>query len=117
MTLKERYSTKENKKLIQISENSENYTAECVSVVREILSERDIDNHYLNVTAETLLREKIRIILDKFDPYNDKLTIPESQYLDDDRILEILKEEFDTWMDTKEALKFDVWKYAIGGIL
>ena len=117
MNLKERYSKEDNIVLINIIENPGAYTKECVSVVEEILVSRDLDEHYLTATAESLLREKIKVILDKFDPYNDKLKIPESQYIDDEHIMEILKEEFNLWMETKEALKFDVWKYAIGGII
>lgn len=117
MNLKERYSQESNISLIKITENPESYTKECVSAVAELLLERELDEHYLMASAESLLREKIKQILEKFDPFNDKLKIPESRYIKDERITEILKEEFDLWLETKESLKFDVWKYAIGGIL
>jgi len=117
MTLKERYSIEDNIVLVEIIENPQNYTLECVTVAIEELNSRDLDKHYLKETAESLLRRKIKNILDKFDPYTDKLKLPESKYIDDEREMQILKEEFDLWVETKEALKFDVWKYAIGGIL
>lgn len=117
MTLKERYLKEDNVNLIKIIEDPKSYTDECINVVKDLLENRDLDDHYLRATTESLLREKIKNILDKFDPYNDKLTIPESHFLDDEIVMEILKDEFDKWMKTKEALKFDVWKYAIGGVL
>ena len=117
MTLKERYNEEDNVTLISILENSDNYTSECISVVQEILNNRDFDPHFQKNVAESLMRDKIKKMLDTFDPINEKIKLPESNFLNDEEIIEILKEEFEKFIETKEALKFDVWKYAIGGIL
>ncbi len=116
MTLEERYSAVDIKDLMEIIENKDNYTAECVNVVINEFKSRSIIKESIEKIAEDIIRVKFSDFLGKFDPYNSKIKIFESNFLSKEQVMDIQKQEFDKWMEKREALEFDVWKYAIGAV-
>ena len=116
MTLQERYSSADIKNLIEIIENKDNYTTECINVVVEELKTRPLYKDSIEKIAEDIIRTKFSEFMNKFDPYNSKIEILKSNFLNKEQVQEIQKQEFDNWMEKREALGFDVWKYAIGAI-
>ncbi len=116
MTLQERYSSADIKILIDILENKDNYTTECINVVVEELKTRPLDKESIENIAEDIIRLKFSEFMNKFDPYNAKIEILESNFLDKEQVQNIQKQEFDKWMEKRESFGFDVWKYAIGAI-
>lgn len=116
MTLQERYSSADIKNLIEIIENKDNYTLECVNVVVEELKIRSLDKEEVQQIAQEIIIAKFTELMNKFDPYNSKIEILESNFLNKVEVQEIQKQEFDKWMEKRESFGFDVWKYAIGAI-
>lgn len=117
MTLKERYHKETTNTLVQIIESQQDYTNECVVVVLDEIARRPVSDDEVKELATAIVKDKVMSILKNFDPYNDKLVPPRSTYLTTEEVLLLLKEEFSKWMERKETFDFDVWKYAIGGIL
>ena len=116
MTLEERYNKAETKELVEIIENKECYTIDCVNVVISEFETRSINDGSTEIFAEEILRLKFKESLEKFNPYSSKIKVFESSFLSPKKVLEIQKQEFDKWLDKREGFGFDVWKYAIGAV-
>ena len=117
MSLQKRFSKKSNIELIQIIESADSYTSQAIDVAKDELRSRQLKPHVLQELAIQVHREKFRKMLDAFDPLNDQLQLPKSLLLGREELQELLKEEFEYFMDQREGFRFDVWQYAIGGIL
>jgi hypothetical protein len=117
MTLAERYAKAEIETLINIVENPADYTPECVQVVTQEIRNRRIETEELKDIAKALHQARTKAIMAKFDPYTDKLIPPKSNYLSEEEVLSAMKEEFDLWLEKKQGYGFDVWQYAVGGII
>ena len=116
MTLEERYRKSEIKELIKILDTKECYTNECVAVVQKEYESRAIIEGSVEIIAESIIRDKFREFLEKFDPYSSTIKVFESTFLTKEQIIKIQKDEFDKWLDKREGFEFDVWNYAIGAI-
>lgn len=116
MTLKERHQHKSEVDLLTIIESPESYTQECRLVVKKILDERDIPEEEIN---KMIFEVNIAIAtnnLDKLNPLNDDIKIHKSQFLSEEQIRKIYLSQMEELLEKKEGFRFDVWKYAIGGI-
>jgi len=117
MTLRERYEHKSADALIHVLENPENYTAECLAVVREIFENRNIDpqeSHRIAYEAAILIaKNKITTL----DPLNDELALHTSQFLSQEEVRTIYQNLLEEYMKQKEAFRFDVWMYSLGAIV
>ena len=116
MTLEERYNKAETKELVEIIENKECYTIDCVNVVISEFENRNINDGSIELFAEEIIHRKFKEFLEKFDPYSSKINVLESSFLSSEKVIEIQKQEFDKWLDKREGFGFDVWKYAIGAV-
>ena len=117
MTLQERYSQADNKTLIEIIEDPENYTKECIEVVNAEIAAREISGEDIKEIAIQIMRFKFKQILKSHSPYEDKIELPYSSLLDRDEKMKILKVEFAAWMERRKDLEIDVWNYTIGRVI
>lgn len=117
MSLYKRFSRKSSKELLQIIETPEGYTEEALEVAKDELRSRLLEPDTLHGLAVEVHREKFQKMLDTFDPLNDKLELPKSLFLGREDLKDLLKEEFEYFMEQKEGFRFDVWHYAIGGLI
>ncbi len=109
------YIPKSNLELLTILESPEDYTQEAIEVIVEIFEERNIEGEELRALAKEVNQKKIDEIIMKLDPLNDELIPHKSEYLDSAEINEMYKATLKKFMDRKEAFKFNVWLYALGG--
>lgn len=116
MSLRKRFAKKDSPTLVQILETPEGYTPEAMKVAEEELFSRELGDTVINEMALTYNTERIRNILENFDPLNDKLEVPKSFFLSHETMREMLKAEFKEFIDQKEGFRFDVMQYAMGGI-
>ena len=112
----ERYLQKDNEALVRVLESPEDYQNEVLLVAREILDDRQIPFEQLQNLARDFQRKQISNMLNTLDPLNDELRIPYSYFLNREEVKELLQEEFKKFLSDKDAFRFDVWKYAIGGL-
>jgi hypothetical protein len=117
MSLEDRYENSDLGTLIMIMEKPGDYTPECVMIVAEELKKRAHSIEEVKAIAKAYHHEEFKIIMNQFDPYTDKLEIPRSRFLTLEELTEVLKDVFDQWLEKRESYDFDVWKYAIGGIM
>lgn len=116
MSLRKRFAKKESTELVEILENAESYTPEAMEVAEEELFSRELGEAVIHQMAVDYNTERIKDMLDKFDPLNDKLEVPKSFFLEHEAMREMLKTEFKAFIDQKQGFRFDVMQYAMGGI-
>lgn len=116
MTLYERYIGKETFELLEILENFNNYTAECVAVIWEIFEFRELKKAAVIDDILLINRRIIRKKLESFNPLNEKLEIHESSFLDKKELKALYKTELNRFIKKQNHFGFDVWSYAIGGL-
>jgi len=117
MTLQDIYQSKPLTELIKVLESPNDYTEECVEVVIDEIKSRNIDIDEAKQIAEENLRNNFSERLNSFDPFNDKIKPFNSHFLNQEEVLKIMKEVFDKWLSKRDSYGFDVWLYAVGGIL
>lgn len=116
MSLRKRFAKKDSPSLVQILETPEGYTPEAMKVAEEELYSRELGEAAIHEIAVAYNTERIKNILENFDPLNDKLEVPKSFFLSPEVMKEMLKVEFKAYMDQREGFRFDVMQYALGGI-
>lgn len=116
-SLRARHQDKSNEALLHIIENSENYTAECIEVVSEILDNRMLSDEEIKEVIVPIHINKIRQALKNLDPLNDEIKIPESKYLSKAQIKKLYIEQMKIFMEEKEGFRFDVWSYTVGAVI
>ncbi len=111
MTLEERYRSAETRDLIVILEAPEDYTVDCVRVVKEELERRNLPDEEIIEVAKELVQAKVDLIFKKFTPY-DKITLPSSTFVPKEDIKEMLREAYNAYMGKRGDMEFDVWLYS-----
>ena len=113
-TLRNVYIDKSNYDLMVVIETPEDYSAEAITVAKEILAERELGAEDLRAMALIINTDIAAKKLKKFNPSSIKLELHESYFLDADTIKEIYSQELKELMDRKDSLRFNALIYAIG---
>jgi hypothetical protein len=116
MSLRKRFAKKDSPTLVEILESPEGYTPEAMEVAKEELFSRELDETTIHKMAVNYNTERIKNLLEKFDPLNDKLEVPKSFFLSHKIMRSMLKSEFKEFIDQKDGFRFDVMQYAMGGL-
>ncbi len=117
MSFEEKIASKTDLELIEILENRENYVPQFVEFAEFELTNRSISDDQVQIVASGLVREKVQTKLKSYTPLSGKFDPPSSSLLSKEMVLEITREEFIEWIERKEDLKIDVWKYVIAAAL
>lgn len=116
MDLKKKMAEKKTTTLVEMLETIGGYTSEAIEIMDAELRSRNIPMKELKKLASDFIKNKAKDQMNHLDPLNDELIISESYFLSKTEVKNIYIEEFATFMKEKEGFRFDVWKYAIGGI-
>lgn len=116
MTLAKRYARKDTKTLINVLEHPEDYSTEAWKTAEAELQFRELDDEVIYALVEEVNRERIIKMLNEFNPVNDELKILKSYWLSEPEMKKMIKEEFKLLLERKDGFRFDVLKYAIGGL-
>lgn len=114
--LSKRFAAKSTKALFEITERREDFSAKALAAAEAEIGFRQLPEAELQGLMELVNRERIVKMLNTFNPLNDTLAIPTSYWLTESRMRELLKEEFALLLERKDGFRFDVMKYAIGGL-
>jgi hypothetical protein len=117
MSFQDKIAGKTDSELIEIIENRENYVPKFVDFAEFELTNRSISKEEIEDMAAELVRNKVYDALKNYSPLKGKFDVPKSHFLSKEIVLSITKVEFEDWLKRKEDFGFDVWKYAIGGIM
>ena len=109
------YIRKTDLELMTILESPEDYTQAAIDVINEIFDERKIEGEKLRALAVEVNEAKVEEIMMNLDPLNDELKPHTSVFLDAAEIKEMYLKKLKELMDRKDAFKFNVWQYAMGG--
>jgi hypothetical protein len=116
MNLAKRYARKDTKTLISVLEHPADYSAEALEAAEAELNFRELEEEVIYALVDEVNRERIVKMLNEFNPVNDELKLLKSHWLSESEMRRITKEEFKLLLDRKDGFRFDVLKYAIGGI-
>ncbi len=116
MNLAKRYARKDTKTLIMVLEHPENYSPEALEAAEAELNFRELEEEVIYALVDEVNRERIVKMLNELNPINDELKLLKSHWLSEAEMRRITKEEFKLLLDRKDGFRFDVLKYAIGGI-
>ena len=115
MKLTKEYARKSTLELIQALENPGDYDADTKTIIETELRERERPYEEIQDFAFQVNRRKIQVYLDKFDAINDELVVLDSYFLSENEMRELLKEEFQNMMSDRDAFRFNVMQYGMGG--
>ena len=76
-----------------------------------IIEDEEIERISIDVNTK-IVRDKMA----KLNPLQDDIAIHNSYFLDKATVKQLYILELELLMEQKDAFRFDVWKYAIGGI-
>jgi len=110
-SLYRRYLNSSNEKLIVIIEQSHLYQPKTVETVMEILQERNLDSHLVKNIARSLMHEHLDHFFGNYNIWSDELTLPESEFLTEDEVLEIFEIEFDNYQNDRLDFSADLNMY------
>lgn len=116
MTLYERYIRKETFELLEILENAQDYTQECVDVVWEIFEFRELTKALVLDDILLINKRKISKRLESFNPTQEKLEMHKSNFLEHEEMKVLYQIELKKFIDKQDHFGFDVWSYAVGGL-
>lgn len=116
MDLAKRYARKDTKTLIMVLEHPEDYSKEALQAAEAELNFRELDEEVIYALVDEVNRERIVKMLNGLNPINDELKILKSYWLSETEMKRIIKEEFKLLLERKDGFRFDVLKYAIGGL-
>lgn len=117
MSFEEKIAKKSDHELIEILENRENYVPKFVQYAEFEITNRAISEATLKQIATNLVLKKVQEKLKSYTPLRGKFDPPSSHFLSKDEVLIITREEFIIWIERKEDLKIDIWKYVIAAAL
>lgn len=117
MSFEKKIASKSDSELIEIIENRDNYVFQFVEFAEFELTNRNLSIEEVKEIATKIVVRKIEDRLQTYSPLSGKFNIPISFFLSEQEVLELTKPAFEAWIARKEDFGFDVWKYAIGGIL
>ena len=106
MNLRNKFLNLSKVELIEIAETHSDYTIEAKNIANQILKEHHKDDFLeeLKQYWTNHIKENIKTIL-----MNKKL--PESQFLDENAIKDLVKEGFNVWKEEQELYGIDTTKY------
>lgn len=116
MDLAKRYARKDTKTLISVLEHPENFSSKALETAEAELNFRKLDEAVIYALVDEVNRERIVKMLNELNPVNDELKVLKSYWLSDSEMRKITKEEFKLLLERKDGFRFDVLKYAIGGL-
>ena len=116
MDLAKRYARKDTKTLISVLEHPEDYSPEALEAAEAELNFRELDEEVILALVDEVNRERIVKMLDSLHPVNDELKLLKSHWLTEEEMRRMTKEEFKLLLERKDGFRFDVLKYAIGGL-
>lgn len=117
MTFEKKIASKSNKELIEILENRDKYVPKFIQYAEFEITNRSISIDELKEMANHLVLQKIREKLKSYTPLKGRFEPPKSHFLSQEEVLNITRDEFIAWIERKEDLKIDVWKYVIAAAL
>lgn len=117
MSFEQKIASKTDDELIEILENRENYVPKFIEYAEFEITNRAVSEDVLKQIATNLVLKKIQEKLKSYTPLRGKFDPPSSYFLSQDEVLIITREEFIAWIERKEDLKIDVWKYVIAAAL
>lgn len=117
MTLSEKYKEFDLRTLIEIVESEHDYTRDAVNTAKDELNKRPHISDSIVVIAKEFMRKRLIDLLDSFDVFNSKLSLPVSHFLDEEQVLELFKEVFIEWQTERKDMTPDSWKYIVGAII
>ncbi len=116
MNLAKRYARKDTKTLVMVLEHPEDYSAAALEAAEAELNFRELEDEVIYALVEEVNRARIVKMLNNLNPINDELTVLKSHWLTESEMKRLTKEEFKLLLDRKDGFRFDVLKYAIGGL-
>lgn len=105
------YFYSSNKQLIAIIEQSEDFQKEAASVAKELLEGREVDMESIHNHARSIMHERLKIYFGCFNIYQDKLEIPESEFLTESEVFEIFSIEYDNYLEDRNSFRLDMNQY------
>ncbi|MCB9189210.1 MAG: hypothetical protein H6599_07985 [Flavobacteriales bacterium] len=117
MTFEKKIAAKSDLELIEILENRENYVPKFIEYAEFEIQNRDISQEHLTDEAKRLVIAKVQEKLKSYTPLKGRFEPPSSYFLSKEDVLEITRNQFIEWIERKEDLKIDVWKYVIAAAL
>jgi len=116
MDLAKRYARKDTKTLVKILEHPEDFSAEALAAAEAELGFRNVESEEMEALVLEVNRARIVELLNRLNPINDELVVPKSRWLTDTEMRNLTKDEFESLLKRKDGFRFDVWKYAVGGL-
>ena len=116
MDLEEKYRNLEIINLISIIESGEDYTEKAKNIACLELKKRIETPEEITKIASELVHEKCKKVWENFSIFNPVPHPPKSNFLNNEEVLNILKEEYEIWGGKREDMAIDPWKYVIGAI-
>ncbi|GAB5537951.1 MAG: hypothetical protein Salg2KO_00540 [Salibacteraceae bacterium] len=114
MTLRDRYASFSNEKLMAIADSPEgDYRPDAKNLAHQILIGRGLDVPQINRLARQLMMERIWNYLDQFDVVNDTFVLPVSKYLNETEVKSIFTETFTRWKHEQDDMIPDGWQYVL----
>jgi len=116
MDLAKRYARKDTKTLITVLEHPEDYSGAALKAAEAELNFRELKEATIYALVDEVNRERIVKMLNGLNPVNDEIKMLKSHWLSESEMKRITKEEFKLLLERKDGFRFDVLKYAIGGL-
>lgn len=110
-SLYHRYLNSSNEKLIVIIEQSHLYQTATVENVRAILEDRKLETVFVKNIARSLMHEHLEHFFGNYNIWSDELTLPKSEFLTEDEVLEIFEIEFDNFQMDRLDFSADLNMY------
>ena len=114
MDLKKYYIDKEDVELIEILENFSDYTEECVLVVKDIFTKRNLSLDKTEELALVIIKQKIQKVFEKLNISQEEIIPHESPFLNKSKMRKLYQQELKQYIENRPDI--DVWSYSIGGV-
>ncbi len=115
MDFRKKYINATEKELIYVIENPEIFRPDVIDIAKDIFSMRLISDEAIQHIAVEVNAERIKTKMAKLNPAMDDISIHTSYFLEKSTIKQLYIEALELLIQEKDAFRFDVWKYAIGG--
>lgn len=103
--------------LIEIIDNPGNTDKATIREAKQELFRRPISSTQIEELAVEANRKIANEIIVNQDLSEKEITIHQSKFLNEEEIKQIYIEELEAYIKYKDQFRFDVWKFAIGGIV
>jgi len=115
-TLKDRIASKTNIELIEAIDSPADYSQEAINLYKLELEHRRLPKDTIAELATDFNTTKTYQLLEQSDPFVESPSMHKSFFLSKAELKEIYKAQMELLLENNSGFRFDVWKYAIGGI-